>query len=70
MQYYLNLSNKAYIDSYRSHCTVPGRRIAVLKSNVSYTALALGIDEDCRLLVRYDDGSEETLSSGEISIKL
>lgn len=70
MKYYLSLSDKTYINSYLSHCTVPGRRITVLKNGGAYPALALGIDEDCRLLVRYDGGGEEALSSGEISIKL
>jgi biotin-(acetyl-CoA carboxylase) ligase len=30
---------------------------------------ALDIDEECRLLVRYEDGSTEALSSGEVSVR-
>lgn len=70
MKYYRRLSDKTYIESYRAHCIVPGRNITVLKNGAPYPALALGIDDDCRLLVRYEDGREEALSSGEISIKL
>ena len=33
-------------------------------------AVALNIDDQCGLVVRYDDGSEETLHTGEISIRL
>ena len=32
-------------------------------------ALVTGIDDNCRLLVRYEDGREEALSSGEVSVK-
>ena len=35
----------------------------------SRPALALDVDQDCRLLVQYEDGSREILSSGEISIR-
>jgi biotin-(acetyl-CoA carboxylase) ligase len=31
-------------------------------------ALALGIDDQCRLIVHYPDGSEEHLNSGEVRI--
>ena len=32
-------------------------------------ATAFGIDDECRLLVRYEDGSAEALSSGEVSVR-
>ena len=31
-------------------------------------ATVLGIDDDCRLIVEYEDGSREVLSSGEVSV--
>ena len=34
----------------------------------SHRAFVIGIDDDCCLRVRYSDGSEELLSSGEVSI--
>ena len=49
---------------------MPGKKITVLAGAKEIPALALGIDDDCRLLVRYEDGKEEYLSSGEISIRL
>ena len=69
-EYYLNICQKTYLDSYRRHCVVFGKRITVISQNRTESALALGVDNDCRLLVRYDDGREEYLSSGEISTKL
>ena len=33
-------------------------------------ARVLGIDDECRLLIEYEDGSSEALSSGEVSVLL
>lgn len=68
--YYSSLAAKTYLDPYRSRCIVPGKNITVLSGDRETPAYAVMIDDDCRLLVRYDDGSEEYLSSGEISIRL
>ena len=57
-------------DEYRRRSFITGRRINVLRGGASRPALALGIDDQCRLLVRYDDGAAEALSSGEVSIRL
>ncbi len=54
---------------YKKRCLVIGQDILVLKPNSSpLLARAIELDDDLRLLVRYDDGSEEWLDSGEISI--
>lgn len=58
-----------YVEEYRRRSLVTGRRIAVLSGNKTRGAVALGIDDECGLLVRYDDGGEARLSSGEISIR-
>ena len=68
--YYSSLAAKTYLDPYRSRCIVPGKNITVLSGDRETPAYAVMIDDDCQLLVRYDDGSEEYLSSGEISIRL
>ena len=68
--YYSSLTAKTYLNSYRVRCIVPGKKITVLAGAKEIPALALGIDDDCRLLVKYEDGKEEYLSSGEISIRL
>lgn len=64
------LSDPSCIEGYRQRCMVPGRDIDVISHSGSRRAKALGLDDECRLLVRYDDGSEEWLSSGEISIRM
>lgn len=57
-------------NEYNRRCIVPGKRINVIKAGSTKPALALGLDDDCHLIVRYDDGEVESLESGEISIKI
>lgn len=70
MAYYAAENQCGYIEKYRERCFVIGRHIMVNNGDRSRGALALGIDDACRLLVRYDDGTEEYLMSGDISIRL
>ena len=49
---------------------VIGRDIYILRPQCRIPATVLGIDDDCRLLVRLEDGTEEAVSTGEISIRL
>ncbi len=64
----------AFIDGYRSRSMLIGRYVKLLqpdkerrKGGYDY-ALVTGIDENCQLCVKYEDGKEATLSSGEISV--
>lgn len=68
--YYDSLSNKTFLDSYRRRCTLINREITVISGSVTKNAQALGIDDSCRLHVKYSDGTDSFLSSGEISIRL
>lgn len=68
--YYDTLEQKAFLADYRKRCTVPGKQITVLSGERAVPALALDVDDACRLHVRYQDGTEDYLSSGEISIRL
>ncbi|MCI7791088.1 MAG: biotin--[acetyl-CoA-carboxylase] ligase [Lachnospiraceae bacterium] len=69
MAYYTARDQTDYVEKYRNRSMVIGKEIQVLFAGKSEKALALGIDENCRLLVRYEDGREESLSSGEISVR-
>ena len=60
---------KGYPDEYIKRSFVIGKRVNVLRSGASRPAKALSIDEECRLLVKYEDGTQEALSSGEVSIR-
>lgn len=59
-----------YAAEYRRRSLVVGRQIRVISSAGQRSALALDVDDDCRLLVQYPDGRREALSTGEISIRL
>ena len=58
------------VEKYRSFSFMVGRRVTVLGNELMKEAQVLEIDDNCGLVVRYDDGMTETLSSGEVSIKL
>lgn len=70
MKYYKAKEQSDYVEKYRERSLVPGKEIQVITQGKSEKAVACGIDDNCRLLVRYEDGREESLSSGEISIRL
>lgn len=60
-----------YISKYRERCFVLGQDIKVLMPGKEpRIAHALDVDNECGLLVRYEDGTEEILRSGEISIRI
>jgi BirA family biotin operon repressor/biotin-[acetyl-CoA-carboxylase] ligase len=53
---------------YRDRLLYVGRRVTVRAPSGAYEAVALGVDGQCHLIVRTDDGREAALSSGEISV--
>ena len=68
-----------FMDSYRSRSLVIGRRITVYTGTYrkdptqelgGRPARALGIDDAGGLMVEYEDGTRQTLTSGEVSIRL
>lgn len=66
--YYLKQSERSYIEKYKEYSLVTGKQIQVLSEYGKREAYVLGIDDDCRLLVEYENGERATLSCGEISI--
>lgn len=70
MMYYTGENQQSYIEKYRERCFVIGRQITVNRDGKMCNAHVLGIDDECRLLIRYDDATEEYLMSGDISIKI
>lgn len=68
-----------FMGSYRSRSMVVGRHIMVYTGTYrkdptrelgGRPARAVGIDDNGGLMVEYDDGSRQTLTSGEVSIRL
>lgn len=67
---YRTLGSAETISAYRKRSLAIGRTVTVLSGVGARSARALDVDERCRLLVEYEDGTRAALSSGEISIKL
>lgn len=57
------------LDLYRKDCMNIGRRILVMKTQEGTEAEAVAVEEDFSLRVRYPDGKEESIKSGEVSIR-
>ena len=69
---YVRGGHPDFVQEYRELSMLIGKyvRVETFKENVkSKYALVTGIDDSCGLMVRYEDGREETLSSGEVSVK-
>ncbi len=64
-----NLTDKYYLEEYRSRSFLIGENILVLKGQRSIPAKAIEIDEKAHLVVEYEDGTKEALNSGEVSIR-
>lgn len=61
-----------FIPEYRDRSFLPGKAVTVFGRNglEERSATALSVEDDLSLKVRYEDGSEENLQSGEVSIRL
>lgn len=66
---YPQLESGAFMEENRSRSNVIGRDVFVLRGNERYPAHVVNIDDDGSLLVRTADGQQETLHSGEISLR-
>lgn len=64
-----NLKNREFLKIYKERSMIIGERIKYLKNNQWYEGYAEDIDEYGGLVVFHDDGSKETLHSGEISVR-
>lgn len=60
----------ALLERYRSRLCCLGKSITVISPVAQYEAHCLALDDDGHLLIRDADGTDRTLSSGEISIRL
>ena len=54
---------------YREHCITLGKEIKVIRGDYVDYGTALDIDEDGGLLVRFRDGKEKVVASGEVSVR-
>lgn len=63
------LSPKDWLDSYRTNCVTIGRDVQLLRDGTVRQAHADGMDDHGALLVTLADGTQETVFSGEVSVR-
>ena len=59
----------AYLAAYREHCLTLHQDVLLLQNDVTTPAYALDVDEALGLLVRYPDGGQALVRSGEASVR-
>lgn len=70
MAYYQNIEDKPFLEEYKNRSLILNKEISVINGpGDARKAIALDIDEDFHLKVRYENGEIEYLSSGEVSIR-
>ena len=58
-----------YIKRYRAKCFVIGLDLNVIRVDKTKRAKCLDVDDNAHLVVQYEDGQIEHLSSGEVTIR-
>lgn len=70
LEYIENPNDNHILTEYRKRLFVLGKKISYQKNNTEYSATVKDINNQCNLIVERADGFTDTLSSGEISIKI
>lgn len=58
-----------YLSAYRRLCLTTGREVRLLSPGGEKQALALAINDDFSLQIRFPDGREEAVQAGEVSVR-
>ena len=66
---YDNMDTSNYDIEYKKRSFVIGKKVNVISPADTKKATVLDITSDCALIVEYEDGTEGTLSTGEVSIR-
>lgn len=67
---YAHIDSRSFLDEYRRRSMVTGKNVSVISPTLTRHGKAVAIDDDCRLVVRFDDGTTEHVSTGEISVRV
>lgn len=62
-------ARQRYLEQYRKDCLTLGKEISVVRPDGTRQGFASGINEDFALVARWEDGTEEPLSAGEVSVR-
>lgn len=62
---YHELSDRSFLEEYRSRSWINGKKVIVTIDGTEREAIADGIDDSCRLIVRFPDHTTAVMNSGE-----
>jgi len=65
----VGLEQRRFLDEYRRRSFLIGRQVLVLAGDSRLPATVLSIDDDCRLVVQYENGMVEHIGTGDVSIR-
>ncbi len=60
---------ETYLARYRADCVTTGHQVRLLQKGGERIAFAEGIDGDFALVVRHSDGTTETVTAGDVSVR-
>ena len=60
---------ETYLTRYRADCPTLGKEVRLIQKGETRVAFAQSIDDDFALVVRHEDGSLETVSAGDVSVR-
>lgn len=63
------LFDGTWISRYEADCVTVGQEISIVRGDTVRHGTAVGVDTEGALLVRFPDGHEEAVASGEVSIR-
>jgi len=63
-----HLDDEALMDAYRARSLMPGRKVQYRQNGQSFCGTVQGLDGQCHLLVKLDNGKTAALDSGEVQI--
>ena len=58
-----------YLARYRADCVTTGHEVRLIQKGESRTAFAESIDDEFALVVRWPDGTLETITAGDVSVR-
>ena len=65
-----NLHNKQKIlDTYRRDCITLGKQISIVNAEQIRHGVALDVDDQCALIVKFPDHHKESINAGEVSVR-
>lgn len=69
MRQHLFTTRQSIMEHFRHRCITIGQEISILRGEHVRHGKAVDIDDDGGLIVAFSDGHQETISSGEVSIR-